>query len=96
MYFFKYTYSFKENARKASNIYLDLPESALHTAVYWVEYVIRNEHDYKSLQNYGLSWYQYLIIDVIIFIFIVLILTPLFLFNVILYLSKLLISRKKN
>jgi len=42
--------------------------SALNTAVFWVEYVIRHGFDSKSLKAHSLSWYQYFLLDVLIFI----------------------------
>jgi len=80
--------SYKENAQKASEIFLDLPRSALDTAVYWVEYVIRNGQGYKSHQSYDLNWYEYLLLDVIILNAIVLILTILFLCKILKYLYR--------
>lgn len=66
-----YRYSYKANAAEASEIFLDLPMSALNTAVYWVEYALRNgrrDADNNSLKPDGLSWYQYFAVDVIGFV----------------------------
>lgn len=83
-----YTYSYKENAQKASKIFLDLPESALNTAVYWVEYIIRNGHDYILYQINDVNWYEYLLLDIIITTIIVIILILLFFFKTRKYLNK--------
>lgn len=88
--------SYKENAQKASKIFLDLPRSALDTAVYWVEYVIKNEQDYKTYQSYDLNWYEYLLFDVIIFSAIVLIVTVLLFYKVIKYIWGYLIKSLKG
>jgi len=52
-----------------STIFHDRPMSALDTAVYWVEYVIRHKgaHHLRTAAV-KLKWYQYLLIDVILFI----------------------------
>lgn len=43
--------------------------SALDTAVYWVEYVIRHKGAYHLRSAaVDLSWYQYYLLDVIVFI----------------------------
>lgn len=68
----QYSFSYKENARKSSQIFLDLPNSALNTAAYWVEFVIRHGRDYKSFQSHSLNWYQYFVLDVILLCIIVL------------------------
>ncbi|XP_066150307.1 UDP-glucosyltransferase 2-like [Euwallacea fornicatus] len=60
--YFRYAF----NAKAVSRKYKDRPMSALDTAVYWVEYVIR----YKGAPNLqssakSLAWYQYYLLDVI-------------------------------
>lgn len=52
-----------------SAIFQDRPMSALNTAVYWVEYVIRHRgaHHLRSAAV-DLQWYQYYLLDVIAFI----------------------------
>jgi len=56
-----------------SSIFHDRPMSALNTAVYWVEYVIRNKgaHHLRSAAV-DLTWYQYYLLDVIAFLIIIL------------------------
>lgn len=82
-------YRYKENAQKASNIFLDLPKSALNMAVYWVEYIIQNGHDYTLYQVNHVNWYEYLLLDIIITIVTIVILTSLFFFKIRKCLSKL-------
>lgn len=56
-----------KNARHTSRIFRDRPQSALDTAVFWTEYVIRHGGA-PHLQSAAvkLAWYQYLLIDIII------------------------------
>ncbi|XP_026819752.1 UDP-glucuronosyltransferase 2B7-like isoform X2 [Rhopalosiphum maidis] len=63
---------FTENAKRMSTIFHDRPMSALDTAVYWVEYVIRHKgaHHLRSTAV-KLTWYQYLLLDVILFFIII-------------------------
>ncbi|MBO8927591.1 hypothetical protein INP01_14215, partial [Staphylococcus aureus] len=61
-----------ENVKRMSSIFHDRPMSALNTAVYWVEYVIRNKgaHHLRSAAV-DLTWYQYYLLDVIAFLIII-------------------------
>lgn len=63
---------FTENAKRMSTIFHDRPMSALDTAVYWVEYVIRHKgaHHLRS-EAVKLTWYQYLLLDVILFFIVI-------------------------
>lgn len=56
-----------------SSIFHDRSMSAMDTAVYWVEYVIRNKgaHHLRSAAV-DLTWNQYYLLDVITFLIIVL------------------------
>lgn len=56
-----------------SSIFHDRPMSALNTAVYWVEYVIRNKgaHHLRSAAV-DLTWYQYYLLDFIALFIIIL------------------------
>lgn len=60
--------------KKLSEIYRDRPISAMDTAIYWIEYVIR----YKGAPHLrsaavNLPFYQYLLLDVIGFCTLILI-----------------------
>jgi len=68
-------FRFKESAKRMSTIFHDRPMSALDTAVYWVEYVIRHKgaHHLRTAAV-KLTWYQYLLLDVILFIITILLL----------------------
>lgn len=76
----KYSFSYKENAQKSSQVFSDLPTSALNTAAYWVEYVVRHGRDYKSFQTHNLNWYQYFVLDVLLLFIIVSLSIMLFLY----------------
>jgi hypothetical protein len=54
-----------ENARRTSRIFCDRPQSALDTAIFWTEYVIRHAGA-PQLRTAAveLAWYQYLLLDV--------------------------------
>jgi len=68
-------FRFTENAKRMSTIFHDRPMSALDTAVYWVEYVIRHKgaHHLRTAAV-KLTWYQYMLLDVILFLIIILLL----------------------
>ncbi|XP_069686790.1 UDP-glucosyltransferase 2-like [Periplaneta americana] len=67
---------YKENMRKMSTRLSDQPNSPLDRAVWWVEYVIRHRGA-RHLRSAAvdLTWYQYLLLDVIAFIITVFIFT---------------------
>lgn len=58
--------SYSENAKKMSIRFQDRPMTALDTAVFWVEYVIRNNgaNFIKNPAN-TLSWYAYYMLDIL-------------------------------
>ncbi|XP_022171395.1 UDP-glucuronosyltransferase 1-3-like [Myzus persicae] len=81
--------SYKENAHTASNIFLDLPVSAMDTAVHSIEYLIRNGvADYKLPASMSLNRYQYFLVDMAVSIGAILALTTLILYKSIEYLRK--------
>jgi hypothetical protein len=57
--------------KKMSAISKDEPESPINRAVWWTEYVIRH-NGAKHLRSAALylAWYQYLLLDVVAFLFI--------------------------
>lgn len=69
-----------ENAKITSRRFKDRPMSAEDTVDYWTKYVIRHKGaPHLKSQALNLTWYQYLLLDVIavillIFIFVVYIL----------------------
>jgi glucuronosyltransferase len=55
-----------------SRAYQDRPMSAMETAIFWTEYVIRHGGArHMRSAALGLAWYQYLLIDVIAFIVVI-------------------------
>ncbi|KAL4121567.1 hypothetical protein QTP88_014054 [Uroleucon formosanum] len=89
--------SYKKNAQTASNIFLDVPVSAMDTAVHSVEYLIRNgAADYTLPASTSLNQYQYFLIDVVVLIVTVIALTALILFKSIGYLSKIINLKDKK
>lgn len=64
----KYT----ENVKRRSELFHDRPMSPMETAVYWVEYVIRHKGA-DHLKNAGakLPLYKYLMVDVLVFVFVI-------------------------
>ena len=78
--------------KKISALSKDEPESSLNRAVWWAEYVIRhNGARHLRSAALDLAWYQYLLLDVGAFLFLLLavaVLVPyLILKNIYLYLS---------
>lgn len=58
--------SYRKNAEKLSRLFRDRPQTPLETAIFWTEYVIRHggaPHLRSAAMD--LTWYQYLLIDVI-------------------------------
>lgn len=64
---------YSENVKRRSAIMKDQPIKPLDSAVYWSEYVIRHRGapHFRSAAL-DLTWYQYYMVDVIVFIFAVL------------------------
>ncbi|CAH1402292.1 unnamed protein product [Nezara viridula] len=59
--------SYKENALRRSKIMKDRPLSVMDNAVYWVEYVLRHRGaPHLRSAAVELSWYQYLLLDVMV------------------------------
>nr|XP_022908581.1 UDP-glucuronosyltransferase 2B31-like [Onthophagus taurus] len=65
--------NFKDKAEEISKKFIDRPLSALDTAIYWIEYVIRhNGAEHLRSDAVKLEWYQYYLLDVIGFSLIIL------------------------
>ncbi|XP_026810106.1 UDP-glucuronosyltransferase 1-6-like [Rhopalosiphum maidis] len=89
--------SYKNNAQRVSNIFLDLPVSAMDSAVYSVEYLIRNDINHNLPVSTSLSWYQYFVIDIVILIGAIIALTTFILYKSIDYLRKIInLNDKKS
>ncbi|KAM9335497.1 UDP glucuronosyltransferase 5 family, polypeptide G1 [Symphorus nematophorus] len=63
------TPSYRNNIQRLSQLHHDQPMSPMDTAVFWIEYVIRNKGA-AHLQSAGFSlpWYSYYCLDVAVFI----------------------------
>ncbi|XP_069682314.1 UDP-glycosyltransferase UGT5-like [Periplaneta americana] len=62
--------SFTENAKRVKKAFNDRPVSALDTAIYWTEYVIRHEGaPHLRSAAVDLAWYQYYLLDVLAVLF---------------------------
>jgi len=72
------SYRYHNNMKKISAISKDEPESSLHRAVWGTEYVIRH-NGAKHLRSAALdlAWYQYLVLDVSVFLFLLVAITVL-------------------
>lgn len=70
----------------------------LDSAVYWVEYVIRHKGaSHLRVGALDLAWYQYFLLDVISFIFLVIILSIFISYNIIKFiLSKVNVFKTKK
>jgi predicted RND superfamily exporter protein len=63
---FFYYFSYRKNAEKLSRLFRDRPQPPLETAIFWTEYVIRHggaPHLRSAATD--LTWYQYLLLDVV-------------------------------
>ena len=69
---------YHDNMKNKSAISKDEPESSLNRAVWWTEYVIRH-NGAKHLRSAALdlAWYQYLLLDVGAFLFLLVAITVL-------------------
>jgi glucuronosyltransferase len=64
--------------KKLSAISKDEPQSSINRAVWWTEYVIRhNETKHLRSAALDLAWYQYLLLDVGAFLFLLVAITVL-------------------
>lgn len=66
---FWFIFSYAENMDLLSRLFKDRPQHPMDTAIYWLEYVIKYkgaEHLRSAAQD--LSWYQYLLLDVLSFL----------------------------
>lgn len=57
--------SYKESAKKLSVLFNDRPMTAMETAIYWIEYVIRHKGAlHLSSPSRNMGWWEYNMIDV--------------------------------
>ncbi|KAL7374423.1 hypothetical protein ABVT39_000319 [Epinephelus coioides] len=61
--------SYRDNIQRLSGLHHDRPMSPMDTAIFWIEYVIRNKgaaHLHSA--GFSLPWYSYYCLDVAVFI----------------------------
>lgn len=68
-YYVIYFFSYTTNAKIAAKRFKDRPMTPQESVVYWTEYILRHSgaHHLKS-EALNLTWYQYLLLDVILFV----------------------------
>nr|XP_031829089.1 UDP-glucuronosyltransferase 1-6-like isoform X1 [Nomia melanderi]XP_031829091.1 UDP-glucuronosyltransferase 1-6-like isoform X1 [Nomia melanderi]XP_031829092.1 UDP-glucuronosyltransferase 1-6-like isoform X1 [Nomia melanderi] len=73
---------YKESARRQSELFRDRPMSAMDTATYWIEYVIRNGPDSLRSSAVDMVWWKRNLLDVFSFLTISLVLVTFVLIKV--------------
>lgn len=91
-YFFRY----KKAVLKAQKILQDQPLKGLDKAVWWIEYVLRHgDVSHLRSASANMSFFEYFMIDVIIFVILLLVLIVFLIVISVRFTSKLLTSFKK-
>ena len=68
--FLLFPHSFKGNATYISRLLRDNPRTSVQQAADWIEYVHRHKGaKHLRPEVYNLSWYQYYLLDVLLFLF---------------------------
>ncbi|XP_030378430.1 UDP-glucuronosyltransferase isoform X2 [Scaptodrosophila lebanonensis] len=79
-----YNATFKENMKQVSAVFRDRAMDARKSAVYWIEYVIRHKGaPHMHLAGLDLNWFQFYLLDVILFVVATIIFTLLVLWLVV-------------
>ncbi|XP_033839811.1 UDP glucuronosyltransferase 5 family, polypeptide G1 [Periophthalmus magnuspinnatus] len=66
--------SYRENVQRLSRLHRDTPMSPMDTALFWIEYVIRNKGaPHLRAVGYSLPWYSYFCLDVAAFLLVILV-----------------------
>ncbi|XP_054881211.1 UDP-glucuronosyltransferase 2C1-like [Poeciliopsis prolifica] len=61
--------SYRENIQRLSQLHRDRPMSPVDTAIFWIEYVIRNKGaSHLRSTGFNLPWYSYFCLDVTVFL----------------------------
>ncbi|XP_058806792.1 UDP-glucosyltransferase 2-like isoform X1 [Phymastichus coffea] len=55
---------YRENVKRLSGLFRDRPQSAMDTAAFWIEFVIRNGKDSLRSPAMDLTWWQLALLDV--------------------------------
>ena len=61
---------YKQNIQKASEIFKSAPQSPSERAAYWIEHVARFGNNHLRPAGNEMSWWQYLLLDVLLFLFV--------------------------
>lgn len=71
---FSFYFSYKNNIENLNRLLADQPQSPIDRAIWWIEYTIRNNGTklYQSPMRH-ITWFQYLMLDVVITIIILVI-----------------------
>ena len=64
--------SYKEAISAASAIYRSQPMTALQRAVWWIEHVMKHGGRHYRTHALDMPWYQYLMLDILVFLMVVL------------------------
>lgn len=59
---------------KLSQLTRDEPQSPMETAIWWVEYVIRNKGSSFRVSSLDIPWYQYFLLDIVVYLVVTLLL----------------------
>ncbi|CAJ1081421.1 UDP-glucuronosyltransferase 1-5-like [Xyrichtys novacula] len=61
--------SYSNNMKRLSSLHRDTPVHPLHTAIYWIEFVIRHKGaSHLRTESYKMPWYVYHSVDVMVFL----------------------------
>uniref|UniRef100_A0A087XSB0 UDP-glucuronosyltransferase n=1 Tax=Poecilia formosa TaxID=48698 RepID=A0A087XSB0_POEFO len=61
--------SYRKNIQRLSQLHRDRPMSPMDTAIFWIEYVIRNKGAaHLQSASFSLPWYSYFCLDVAVFL----------------------------
>ena len=82
-------YLFRESMRNFSVLYRDRPESPQETAVFWIEYVIRNGKNVLRSKAVDMKWWQVDLLDVYSFLLFCAILTLIIIIYIVRFVFKL-------
>ncbi|XP_036002580.1 UDP-glucuronosyltransferase 2C1-like [Fundulus heteroclitus] len=64
--------SYRNSIQRLSRLHRDRPMSPMDTAIFWIEYVIRNKGaGHLKSAGFSLPWYSYFCLDVAVFIFVI-------------------------
>ncbi|PSN46987.1 hypothetical protein C0J52_17341 [Blattella germanica] len=89
--------SYEKNAKRMAALFRDRPQSALETAVFWTEYVIRHQGAFHlRTAAVDMPWYQYLLLDVIATLLLIIILAFVMIYYILKKITSLIFGRKPS